>query len=57
MPNVPFIFVTGAMQNELVAQHTILKGANEFVLKNKPQELDFVSRAQISQDDNKFSAV
>jgi len=42
MPTVPFIFVTGAMQNERVAQNTILEGAHGFVLKNNLEKLDTV---------------
>lgn len=39
-PTVPFIFVTGAVQNEEVAQNTILKGAHGFVLKNNLEKIN-----------------
>lgn len=42
MPTVPFVFVTGAMQNEEVAQNTVLKGAHGFVLKNNLEKLNEV---------------
>jgi len=39
-PVVPFIFVTGALNNEELAADTILKGASGFVLKNNLDKLD-----------------
>ncbi|GLR18099.1 response regulator [Portibacter lacus] len=37
--NVPFIFVTGALNNEEKVAQTILKGANGYVLKDNIQDL------------------
>ena len=39
-PVVPFVFVTGALNNEELAADTILKGASGFVLKNNLAKLD-----------------
>ncbi|PHI18748.1 hypothetical protein CEQ90_16465 [Lewinellaceae bacterium SD302] len=39
-PELPFIFVTGALDNEVEAAQVILKGANGYVLKGNLKELD-----------------
>ena len=39
-PVVPFVFVTGALNDEELAADTILKGASGFVLKNNMAKLD-----------------
>lgn len=39
-PVVPFVFVTGALNNEELAADTILKGASGFVLKNNLSKLE-----------------
>lgn len=41
-PLVPFIFVTGALNNEELAADTILKGASGFVLKNNLSKLGLI---------------
>jgi CheY-like chemotaxis protein len=41
-PAIPFVFVTGALDNEVTAENTILKGAHAFVLKNNLEKLDQV---------------
>ena len=39
-PLVPFVFVTGALNNEELAADTILRGASGFVLKNNLAKLE-----------------
>lgn len=41
-PFVPFIFVTGTLNNEELAAQTVLSGASEFVLKNNLKRLSTV---------------
>jgi len=38
-PDLPFIFVTSAMQDEELAANTILNGASDYVLKNNMLQL------------------
>tara|TARA_R100000935_G_C2839051_1_gene169934 strand:- start:539 stop:1096 length:558 start_codon:yes stop_codon:yes gene_type:complete len=38
-PNLPFIFITGTIEDEELAANTILSGANGFILKKNMQTL------------------
>ncbi|MCB0212666.1 MAG: response regulator [Anaerolineae bacterium] len=39
VPHIPFVFVTGTMEDEELAAHTILNGASGFVLKKNLRRL------------------
>ena len=48
LPLVPFVFVTGTLNNEELAAQTVLSGASEFVLKNNLKRLPDVIHKVLS---------
>ena len=53
--NVPFIFVTGFLNNEEKVAQTILKGANGFVSKDNLKELYLVVSKTLEEDKKRAS--
>jgi CheY-like chemotaxis protein len=48
-PTMPFVFLTGAIEDEQVAETTILKGAHAFVLKNNLAKLTELVHSMFSE--------
>lgn len=49
VPDTPFVFVTGTLDDEELAAQTILSGASEFVLKNNLERLPQVIRSLLQR--------
>ena len=55
-PNIPFVFITGALNDEEKAAETILKGASGYLLKNNMNQLPMLMEQVLANADATLSA-